>query len=110
MTSLARIEANRRNALLSTGPRTEAGKAIAASQNIPFIAVNHLEGHALTPRLTDDVEFPYLLLLVSGGHTQLLIAEGVGRYKRNGTTLDVTDQARGLQTGEALQLSRRFDA
>lgn len=65
-----------------------AGKAIAASQNIPFIAVNHLEGHALTPRLTDKVEFPYLLLLVSGGHTQLLIAEGIGRYKRIGTTLD----------------------
>jgi N6-L-threonylcarbamoyladenine synthase len=65
-----------------------AGKAIAASHNIPFIAVNHLEGHALTPRLTDDIEFPYLLLLVSGGHTQLLVAEGVGQYKRWGTTLD----------------------
>jgi N6-L-threonylcarbamoyladenine synthase len=69
-----------------------AAKAIAASQNIPFIAVNHLEGHALTPRLTtngaDKIEFPYLLLLVSGGHTQLLVAEGVGRYKRLGTTLD----------------------
>lgn len=65
-----------------------AGKAIAAAQNIPFIAVNHLEGHALTPRLTDDVKFPYLLLLVSGGHTQILIAEDVGVYKRWGTTLD----------------------
>ncbi len=65
-----------------------AGKAIAAAQNIPFIAVNHLEGHALTPRLTDKVEFPYLLLLVSGGHTQLLVAEDVGQYKRLGTTLD----------------------
>jgi N6-L-threonylcarbamoyladenine synthase len=65
-----------------------AGKAIAASQNIPFIAVNHLEGHALTPRLTDKIEFPYLLLLVSGGHTQLLIAKGVGQYERLGTTLD----------------------
>ncbi len=65
-----------------------AGKAIAASQNIPFIAVNHLEGHALTPRLTDKIEFPYLLLLVSGGHTQLLVAEGVGQYKLWGTTLD----------------------
>ncbi len=65
-----------------------AGKAIAASQNIPFIAVNHLEGHALTPRLTDKIAFPYLLLLVSGGHTQLLVAEGVGKYKRWGTTLD----------------------
>ena len=65
-----------------------AGKAIAASQNVPFIAVNHLEGHALTPRLTDGITFPYLLLLVSGGHTQILVAEGVGRYRRWGTTLD----------------------
>jgi N6-L-threonylcarbamoyladenine synthase len=65
-----------------------AGKAIASARNIPFIAVNHLEGHALTPRLTDKVEFPYLLLLISGGHTQILVAEGVGRYKRWGTTLD----------------------
>ncbi|MCC7305370.1 MAG: tRNA (adenosine(37)-N6)-threonylcarbamoyltransferase complex transferase subunit TsaD [Alphaproteobacteria bacterium] len=65
-----------------------AGKAIAAAKNIPFIAVNHLEGHALTPRLTDNIEFPYLLLLVSGGHTQILVAEDVGQYKRWGTTLD----------------------
>lgn len=65
-----------------------AGKAIASSQNLPFVAVNHLEGHALTPRLTDKIEFPYLLLLVSGGHTQLLVAEDVGSYKRWGTTLD----------------------
>lgn len=65
-----------------------AGKAIAASKNIPFVAVNHLEGHALTPRLTDDIQFPYLLLLVSGGHTQLLVAEAAGSYKRWGTTLD----------------------
>lgn len=65
-----------------------AGKAIAAAKQLPFIAVNHLEGHALTPRLTDNIEFPYLLLLVSGGHTQLLVAEGVGQYKRWGTTLD----------------------
>lgn len=63
-------------------------KAIAAAHNLPFIAVNHLEAHALTPRLTDDLDFPYLLLLVSGGHTQTLIVEGVGRYKRLGTTLD----------------------
>lgn len=64
------------------------GKSIAAARNIPFIAVNHLEGHALTPRLTDDVKFPYLLLLISGGHTQILVAEDVGVYKRWGTTLD----------------------
>lgn len=65
-----------------------AGKAIAAARNLPFIAVNHLEGHALTPRLTDNIEFPYLLLLISGGHTQILVAEDVGRYRRWGTTLD----------------------
>src|SRR5262249_11423518 len=58
------------------------GKAIAAVRKRPFIAVNHLEGHALTARLTDDVAFPYLLLLVSGGHCQLLLVEDVGRYQR----------------------------
>ena len=63
-------------------------KGIAAARNLPFIAVNHLEGHALTARLTDDIGFPYLLLLVSGGHCQLLITEGVGRYRRLGTTID----------------------
>jgi len=64
------------------------GKAIAFARDIPFIAVNHLEGHALTARLVADTEFPYLLLLVSGGHCQLLIVEGVGRYRRLGTTID----------------------
>jgi N6-L-threonylcarbamoyladenine synthase len=63
-------------------------KAIATVKDVPFIAVNHLEGHALTARLTDDVQFPYLLLLVSGGHCQLLIVEGVGQYRQLGTTLD----------------------
>ncbi len=63
-------------------------KAIAAVRGLPLIAVNHLEGHALTARLTDDVAFPYLLLLVSGGHCQLLIVEDVGRYRRLGTTID----------------------
>ena len=63
-------------------------KGIAAARGLPFVAVNHLEGHALTARLTDDVAFPYLLLLVSGGHCQLLIVEGVGRYVRLGTTID----------------------
>jgi N6-L-threonylcarbamoyladenine synthase len=63
-------------------------KAIAAVHRLPFLAINHLEGHALTARLTDDVAFPYLLLLVSGGHCQLLVVEGVGRYRRLGTTLD----------------------
>ena len=65
-----------------------AGKAIAAAHKLPFIAVNHLEAHALTPRLTNDLEFPYLLLLVSGGHTQILVVEDVGKYKRLGTTID----------------------
>ena len=65
-----------------------SAKAIAAAKNIPFIAVNHLEGHVLTARLTDHIDFPYLVLLVSGGHTQILVAEDVGVYKRLGTTLD----------------------
>ena len=63
-------------------------KAIALSTGIAFVAVNHLEGHALTARLDDELEFPYLLLLVSGGHCQLLIVEGVGNYTRLGTTID----------------------
>jgi N6-L-threonylcarbamoyladenine synthase len=64
------------------------GKAIALACGIPFIAVNHLEAHALTPGLTHGLRFPYLLLLVSGGHTQLLIVKDVGSYVRLGTTLD----------------------
>jgi tRNA N6-adenosine threonylcarbamoyltransferase len=63
-------------------------KAIALARHLPFLAVNHLEGHALSARLSDEVEFPFLLLLVSGGHCQLLAVEGVGRYRRLGTTLD----------------------
>jgi N6-L-threonylcarbamoyladenine synthase len=63
-------------------------KAIALAHELPFIAVNHLEGHALTARLTDDIAFPYLLLLVSGGHCQLLAVEDVGVYRRLGTTID----------------------
>jgi N6-L-threonylcarbamoyladenine synthase len=65
-----------------------AGKAISMAHNIPFLAINHLEGHALTPRLLDDCKFPYLLLLISGGHTQFQLVEGVGHYKRLGTTID----------------------
>ena len=64
------------------------GKAIAAVRGLPFVAVNHLEAHALTARLTDDVPFPYLLLLVSGGHCQLLLVRGVSDYVRLGTTID----------------------
>lgn len=67
---------------------TMTGKTLASALKKPFIAVNHLEGHALTARLTDDVDFPYLLLLVSGGHCQVLIVEGVGQYKKLGGTLD----------------------
>ena len=64
-------------------------KAIAAVHDLPFLAVNHLEGHALSVRLVDaEAAFPYLLLLVSGGHCQLLAVEGVGRYRRLGGTLD----------------------
>ncbi len=63
-------------------------KAIAAAAQKPLIAINHLEGHALTARLTDDIDFPYLLLLVSGGHTQLVLVRGVGRYERWATTID----------------------
>src|SRR6478735_8612523 len=63
-------------------------KAIALARGLPFIAVNHLEAHALTTGLTHGLRFPYLLLLVSGGHTQLLIVKGVGSYTRLGTTLD----------------------
>ncbi|HEX7856633.1 MAG TPA: tRNA (adenosine(37)-N6)-threonylcarbamoyltransferase complex transferase subunit TsaD [Sphingobium sp.] len=64
-------------------------KALAMAANKPLIAVNHLEGHALSPRLADPtLEFPYLLLLVSGGHCQLIEVLGVGRYRRLATTID----------------------
>jgi N6-L-threonylcarbamoyladenine synthase len=66
-----------------------AGKGIALAAGKPLIAVNHLEGHALSPRLVDpDLEFPYVLLLVSGGHCQLLEVRGVGAYRRLATTID----------------------
>lgn len=63
-------------------------KGIAAAANIPLIAVNHLEGHALTARLTDEVEFPFMLLLVSGGHCLVMAVENVGKYQRLGGTID----------------------
>ncbi|TRC96460.1 tRNA (adenosine(37)-N6)-threonylcarbamoyltransferase complex transferase subunit TsaD [Mesorhizobium sp. WSM4303] len=63
-------------------------KAIAAAVGKPLIAINHLEGHALTARLTDGLDFPYLLLLVSGGHTQIVAVRGVGDYQRWATTID----------------------
>ena len=64
------------------------GKAFALSLKKPFIAVNHLEGHALSPKLNSKLNYPYLLLLISGGHTQYLSVEGLGKYKRLGTTID----------------------
>jgi len=67
---------------------TVTARAIAVARKLPYIAINHLEGHALTPRLTNNISFPYLTLLVSGGHTQLLIITGVGSYQRLGTTID----------------------
>lgn len=64
------------------------GKAIAAARGLPMIGVNHLAGHALTPRLTHDLSFPYLSLLVSGGHCQFLIVRGPTRFERLGGTID----------------------
>jgi N6-L-threonylcarbamoyladenine synthase len=80
----------------TTGPGLVGGlmvgvmtaKAMALASGKPFIAVNHLEGHALTARLVEDIEFPYLLLLVSGGHCQVLMVNGIGEYERLGSTID----------------------
>lgn len=63
-------------------------KAMAAASGVPLMAINHLEGHALTARLVEDISFPYLLLLVSGGHTQIVEVRGVGDYRRLGSTID----------------------
>jgi len=65
-----------------------AAKVIAASLAKPFVAVNHLEGHALTARLSNNVEFPFLLMLMSGGHCQILMVSGVGHYEVLGQTID----------------------
>ncbi len=64
------------------------GKAFAATLNKPFIAVNHLEGHALSPKLNSTLNYPYLFLLISGGHSQFLSVQSLGKYKRLGTTID----------------------
>ena len=64
------------------------GKALSSSLDIPFIGVNHLEGHALSPKLHSKLNYPYLLLLISGGHSQYLSVNGLGNYKRLGTTID----------------------
>jgi N6-L-threonylcarbamoyladenine synthase len=71
---------------LITGTMT--AKALASAWKKPLLMINHLEGHALTARLTDGLEFPYLLLLVSGGHTQTILVRGAGDYERWGTTID----------------------
>ena len=63
-------------------------KSLASSLKVPFIGVNHLEGHALSPRLQTNINYPYLLLLISGGHSQFLSVNGLGSYKRLGTTID----------------------
>ena len=64
------------------------GKAFASALNKPFIAVNHLEGHALSPKLNSKLNYPYLVLLISGGHSQFLNVQDLGKYKRLGTTID----------------------
>ena len=63
-------------------------KSLASSLNVPLIGVNHLEGHALSPRLQTNINYPYLLLLISGGHSQFLSVNGLSSYKRLGTTID----------------------
>ncbi|MEX3011770.1 tRNA (adenosine(37)-N6)-threonylcarbamoyltransferase complex transferase subunit TsaD [Hoeflea sp. TYP-13] len=93
----ANMEIDRLDAIAATsGPGLIGGlivglmtaKALAAAAKKPLYAINHLEGHALTARLTDGLDFPYLLLLVSGGHTQMVLVRGVGDYERWGTTID----------------------
>ncbi len=64
------------------------GKSFASAMNIPFISVNHLEGHALSPKLNSKLNYPYLLLLISGGHSQYLSVRKIGDYRRLGTTID----------------------
>ncbi len=63
-------------------------RGLAAARGLPLVAVNHLAGHALTPRLTDGIAFPYVMLLVSGGHCQFLLVQGVDRFRRLGSTID----------------------
>ena len=63
-------------------------KSLASSLKVPFIGVNHLEGHALSPKLHTNISYPYLLLLISGGHSQFLSVNGLGNYRRLGTTID----------------------
>ena len=67
---------------------TVTARALGLASGKPVIAINHLEGHALTARLTDQIAYPYLLLLVSGGHTQIIAVEALGQYRRMATTID----------------------
>ncbi len=79
-------------------------KAIAMAKDIPFIAINHLEGHALSAMLSEDIQFPYLLLLISGGHSQLMKVSGIGDYTRIGTTIDDAVGEAFDKTAKMLQL------
>lgn len=83
---------------------TMFGKSLAYGLNKPYIAINHLEGHLLSPRITSDLEFPYLMLLVSGGHTQFVAALGLGKYKILGSTLDDAVGEAFDKTGKMLGL------
>lgn len=80
------------------------GKAIAMARDLPFLAINHLEGHALSPKLAAPLDFPYLLLLVSGGHTQLLEVRALGDYLRLGSTLDDAAGEAFDKTAKVLEL------
>ena len=80
------------------------GKAIAAAHGLPFLAINHLEAHVLTPRLGAPIVFPYLALLASGGHCQFVAVEAVGRYRRLGTTIDDAVGEAFDKTGKMLGL------
>ncbi len=81
-------------------------KAIALAHDLPLIPVNHLEGHALSARMTEDAPFPYLLLLISGGHTQLLEVAGLGRYRRLGATIDDAAGEAFDKTAKLLELGQ----
>lgn len=83
---------------------TMFGKSLAYGLNKPYIAINHLEGHLLSPRITNDLEFPYLMLLVSGGHTQFVAALGLGKYKILGSTIDDAVGEAFDKTGKMLGL------
>jgi len=81
-------------------------KGLAAATGLPLVGVNHLAGHALTPRLTDGLAFPYLMLLVSGGHCQFLLVEGVDRFRRLGGTIDDAPGEAFDKTAKLLALSQ----